>query len=181
MVSAVILRLLCAQILRHRQDLLHYVYESYVKFNTTANTKRIRELLNFLLASGGVNFLVLDGIDEYSGSDQIAILDEISRLLRPNSHATDSDGPSSKLKVLFCSRETKDLLRHVKKRFGNAPVLNLSQERNHISRDIATFTRANMELGGQFEDEMSQDIGNSIVEKADGEEPLRKDLFEEKG
>jgi hypothetical protein len=165
---SVLFRLLCAQVLRSKLDLVPYVYEHFVKTSMTASLKRTRELLKHLFLSSGKTFLVIDGLDEYESSDQRTILGELSLLLKARPE-TRSDEPQPKLKLLICSRETKDLLRDVSRKLNQALTISLSQERRRITKDIATFARASLaELRGRFDDAEVDQIGERIVQKADG-------------
>jgi hypothetical protein len=167
-VANVILRLLCAQILRSRHDLLAFVYEDYVRFNTTASIKRVRELLKLLLESLGTTFLILDGLDEYDMSVQEQIIEEFARLLKPCLNHED-DEPPSNAKLLICSRETTSILRCVKK-LSNLLVVNLTEEHHNISQDIAKFTKAKLPvLHDRFSEAVIDEVGGVITEKADGE------------
>lgn len=167
-VANVILRLLCAQILRSRHDLLAFVYEDYVRFNTTASIKRVRELLKLLLESLGTTFLILDGLDEYDMSAQEQIIEEFARLLKPCLNHED-DEPPSNAKLLICSRETTSILRCVKK-LSSLLVVNLTEEHHNISQDIAKFTKAKLPvLHDRFSEAVIDEVGGVITEKADGE------------
>jgi hypothetical protein len=165
-----LLRLLCAQVFRSKPDLAPFVYENYVKLCTTASLKRIRELLKLFFESLGTTFLVLDGLDEYDSSEQTNIIDELSRLLKVNEESTWDDDLRPKVKLMICSRETKDILRYIRKKMNNLLVVSLSEEVNKVSGDIAKFTRANLlELRDRFDDGEVDKVGDNIAEKADGE------------
>ncbi|KAJ8131632.1 hypothetical protein O1611_g1993 [Lasiodiplodia mahajangana] len=169
-VVSTLLRLICAQILRQKPDLLPFAYENYVKFNKSASINRIRELLGHALESLGTTFIILDGIDEYDSSDQTAIIDEIARLLKSISKIHHVQGtPSPRLKVMLCSRETKELLGHVRKKLSNILTIYLSREAEHVSRDIARYTKASLrELLYRFREEELDKVGSDVSEKADG-------------
>jgi hypothetical protein len=169
-IASVILRLFCAQILRSRHDLLAFVYEDYVRFNATASIKRIRELLKLLLDSLGTTFLILDGLDEYDTAAQVQIIDEFARLLKPCLNKEDEE-PHSGVKLLICSRETTAILRSIKRKVNSPLVINLTEEHHDISQDIAKFTKNKLPiLHDRFDEAVIEELGNSITEKADGEQ-----------
>jgi hypothetical protein len=69
------------------------------------------------------------------------------------------------LKILICSRETKDILGKLKK----VPQVSLNDEQRLVSRDIAKFTRDSLlELRGRFENAVVDEVEEGIVNKADG-------------
>ncbi|KAI3317050.1 hypothetical protein HD806DRAFT_516144 [Xylariaceae sp. AK1471] len=167
-VVSVLLRLICTKILRHKNDLLSFVYEEYVKFNKAASIKRVRELLEQIFESLGTTFIIVDGLDEYDTSDQTAIVDELSRLLKVNSDKT-SRQERPKLKVMICSRETHTLLKHIRKKLKNITKISLSDEADSVSKDIAKFTKASLvALDDRFEEEDLEKVGTEIAKKADG-------------
>lgn len=170
-------RLLCAQILRLRIDLVPYVYEQYVRLGLTASLSRTRELIKQLLSSSGNVFLIIDGLDEYEGTDQKKVLDELSQLLKAPSYAK-GDEPHSRLKLMLCSRETRDLIRDIPRKLRRPIVVSLSEEHQRISEDIALFTHASLaELRGRFVEVEVNQIGKKIVQKADGE-PNSQDILQ---
>ncbi|KAI8631011.1 hypothetical protein F5Y19DRAFT_483660 [Xylariaceae sp. FL1651] len=169
-VVSTLLRLLCSQILRRNPDLLSFAFENYVKFNKPASINRIRELLTQTLESLGTTFIVLDGLDEYDSSDQTAIIDEISRLLKSMSKVRPVEGaPTPRLKVMLCSRETKELLGQVRKKLNNILTVSLSHETEKVSKDIARYTKASLqELWDRFSEDELEKVGLDISKKADG-------------
>jgi hypothetical protein len=176
-VCSTLFRLLCAQILRSKPDLVPYVYEQYVRLGLTASLKKTRELLKQLFLSSGTVFLIMDGLDEYESSDQKRVLDELSHLIKahPDSKA---DEPQPRLKLMLCSRETRDLVRDIPRKLNKPMVVSLSEEHKKISEDIALFTHASLaELRGRFADVEVDQVGDRIVQKADGELMVRYDVL----
>lgn len=162
-------RLLCAQIMRLKIDLVPYVYDQYVRLGLTASLRRTRELIRQLLTASGNVFLIIDGLDEYEGTDQKKVLDEFSQLIKAPSYSK-ADEPHPRLKLMLCSRETRDLVRDIPRKLHKPMVVSLSEEHKRISEDIALFTRASLaELRGRFMEFEVNQIGNKIVQKADGE------------
>ncbi|KAL9113800.1 MAG: hypothetical protein Q9227_002246, partial [Pyrenula ochraceoflavens] len=161
-------RHLCAQMLRAKPDLVPYVYHECVRLGTTASLKKTREILKQLFLSSGTVFLIIDGLDEYETSDQKRVLDELSHMIKARPD-TNEDEPQPRLKLMLCSRETKDLVRDVPRKLKKPMIVSLSGEHEKISADIARFTRASlMELRGRFEDADVDKVGDTIVQKADG-------------
>lgn len=154
-------RSLIAQLLRNQSDLLPYVYEQFVRSRVVPSLAKARELLKNLLQSSEQIFLVLDGLDEFEGPDQKQVLTEIANL----AHQT-GDQPRPKLKVLVCSRETKEITR----KMGKSAQISLSDEDQSVSRDIMIFTRNSLtELRDRFDDDVVDGIENDVVQKANGE------------
>lgn len=158
-------RALIAQLLKKEPDFLPYIYENYVKTGAVASLPKVKELLKNLIVSSGKIFLILDGLDEFEGSDQRQVLTEMSNLV---THDTGRDSDQTNLKVLVCSRETRDIAR----RLSKVPQISLSneEEEQFVRRDISTFTKNRLsELRDRFEDNEVNNIGNDIVQKANGE------------
>ncbi len=124
---------------------------------------RIREILSLLINSLEMTYLILDGLDECESAHQKQILAELTDLTLPGK--TQEASSSLKMKVLVCSRETKDITR----RLSRAPQVALGEESEHVSRDIATFTqRALSELYDRFDQAVVDELNHEIVKKADG-------------
>jgi hypothetical protein len=156
------IRSLIAQIIKHRSDLLPHVYENYVKIGAPASLPRTREVLSDLLRTMKSAFLVIDGVDECGVAHQRQILSELQSLLTRNDEGNT-------MKVLVCSRETKEIGR----RLGRVPKLSLSESKEEVDRDIATFTTKRLaELQERFSEDIVIEIGNEIVRKAGGKTPL---------
>lgn len=153
-------RSLCAQILRKRPDLLPYVYDNYAKTGAIPSLVKARELLRNLLQFSERIFLVLDGLDEFEGPDQRQVLQEITNLVTPT-----RDLDHLNLKVLVCSRETREITRKI----GQNAQIFLSDEDQSVSRDIAIFTRNSLsELKDRFPNDEIDVIRDSVVQKANG-------------
>lgn len=153
-------RSLIAQILRKQPDLLSYIYDNYAKTGVIPSLAKARELLKSLLEFSEQIFLVLDGLDEFEGPDQKQVLNEIAHLV-----TRTRDPPQLNLKVLVCSRETRE----IRRKMSQNMQISLSDEDQFVSRDIATFTRNSLsELRGQFADDVVEEIGHSVVQKANG-------------
>lgn len=155
-------RSLIAQILRKNRDLLPHVYDNFVKIGATPSVGKTRELLKSLLGAIPSTFMVLDGLDECEAVHQRQLLTELSNLPLPD-QSRKPDRLS--LKILICSRETKDILGKLKK----VPQVSLNDEQRLVSRDIAKFTRDSLlELRGRFENAVVDEVEEGIVNKADG-------------
>lgn len=132
--------------------MLPHVYDNFVKVRAIPSISKTRHLLKDLLGSLETIFLVLDGLDECEGPHQKQMLTELSTLLLPDQQRHLSQ---SKLKVLICSRETKEIARKLSK----APQISLSKEQQFVSRDIATFAKNSLsELRGRFDDTIVDEI-----------------------
>lgn len=154
-------RSLIAQLLRKQPGLLPYIYERYVVTGAIPSLTKARELLKSLLESSEHIYLVLDGLDEFEGPDQKQVLTEIGSLA-----SQSRDQQRQGLKVLVCSRETKEITRKMSK---NAQI-SLSEEDRFVSGDITTFTRNSLaELRDRFDDDVIDAVGAEVVKKANGE------------
>ena len=155
-------RSLIAQLLRNRADLLPHVYDNYVKVGAVPKLGKTKDLLKDLLRCLETTYILLDGLDECEGSHQKLILTEFSNLVLADSEAKLSP---PKLKILVCSRDTKDIARKLNK----APQISLTSEDRHVSQDIASFTKNSLaELKDRFDDTVVEEIGNAVVKKAEG-------------
>ena len=153
-------RSLIAQLLRNRVDLLPQVYDNYVKIGAIPKLGNIRDLLKDLLRCLETTYILLDGLDECEGSHQRLLLTELSNLALANSEEVPV-----KLKILVCSRDTKDIARKLNK----APQVSLTSEDQHVSQDIASFTQHSLtELKDRFDDTFVEEIGKAVVRKAGG-------------
>ena len=157
-----LLRSLIAQLLRRHTDLLPYVYDNYVKLGAVPSLKNIKELLLLLLDSLGTIFLILDGLDECEAIHQKQMLAELTALRQiPGNRPSGA----ARLKVLICSRETKDIQRKLIK----VPTVSLSKQQ-FVDRDIAIFVRNSLqELVERFEEAIVHELERDLVSKADGE------------
>jgi hypothetical protein len=164
----VLFRLICVTLLRLKPDVVPYVYDTFVRKKMTASLLRVREILATLLARSGTTFLIVDGLDEYGSAYQEHIVEEFSRLLKARLE-TGIEDVRAKFKLMICSRETKELLRSVSRRFQKPLVINLSEESKKVDGDIASYTRTRLEdLRHRFGDAEVDSIGERIVSKADG-------------
>ena len=155
---SLVFRSLIAQVLRKQPDLLPYIYDNYAKTGAIPSLAKARELLKNLLEFLERIFLVLDGLDEFEGPDQKQVIHEIANLA--------SDPYQQNLKVLVCSRETREIIRKI----GRNVQISLGDEDQFVSRDIATFTRNSLsELRDRFDDDVVEAVGDKVVQKADGE------------
>lgn len=153
-------RSLTAQLLRNRVDLVPQVYDNYVKVGAVPKLGTIKDLLKGLLMCLETTYLLLDGLDECEGLHQKLILTELSNLA-----LADSKEAPVKLKILVCSRDTKDIARKLSK----APQISLTSEDRYVSQDIASFTKHSLvELKDRFDDTIVEEIGNAVVRKAGG-------------
>ena len=163
---SVLFRLICAKLLRLKPDVVPYVYNSFVCKKTTASLSSIREILLTLLARSGTTFLVIDGLDEYDSAYQVQIVEELSRLTKARLE-TGIEHIRAKLKLMICSRETKEMLRSMPRRFQRLSTINLSDESGKVNRDIVLYTAAQLEdLRIRFGHEEVDLVGQRIVAKA---------------
>jgi NACHT domain len=160
-VCGLVFRSLVAQLIRAKSEVLPYVYETFVKLGATPSLCRVRDLLGTLLRCPGTTFLILDGLDECEPQDQRLVVSELQNLLKPDARAGNE-----RLKILICSRETKDILR----KLHNIPQVFLSHEQDDMSKDIAKFTESSLaELFERFPPEVVNEVCGEVVQKADGE------------
>ena len=159
-VCGLIFRSLVAQLIRAKSEVLPYVYETFVKLGATPSLSKVRDLLGTLLQSPSTTYIILDGLDECESADQRNVLSELQNLLRPDARTKDE-----KLKVLICSRETKEISR----KLNQARQIFLRDEQQEMSRDICKFTESHLaELSGRFSAEIINEVSGEIVKKADG-------------
>lgn len=157
-VCSLTFRLFIAQILRVQTELIPYVYENFVKTGTVAAISKTRDLLKDLLQLSEICFIVLDGLDECEESHQRQMLSEILNLCH-------SSNNQSLVKVLISSRETRPIVRKLK----NVPQISLRKEHDYLLQDITRFTKASLsELTDRFGSALVDEIGETIVKKADG-------------
>ena len=143
--------------------LLPHVYDSFVKAGAVTSLAKMRELLRLLVNCLPMTYLILDGLDECDDVHQKQILAELETLTRPD---PENQSHSLRVKILVCSRETKEIAR----RLGKTPQISLSSEHEHVSKDIAIFTRQSLsDLYDRFDREVVDDLNKEIVGKADGE------------
>ena len=141
--------------------MLPFVYETFVKLGATPSLPKVRDLLRTLLRSPGTTYIIFDGLDECESADQTNVLSELQNLLKPDARAKDE-----KLKVLICSRETKEISRKLKQTLQ----ISLSDEQQAMSRDISKFTEFSLaELSDRFSTEVIKEVSGEVVKKADGE------------
>lgn len=158
-------RSLIAQLLRNRVDLLPHVYDNYVKVGAISTLGKIKDLLEKLFRCLETTYIILDGLDECESSHQKQILTELSNLVLADSTAKLN---SPKLKILVCSRDTKEIARKLNK----VPQISLTSEDQHVSRDIASFTENSLaELKDRFNASVVEEIQRTVVRKAEGRVP----------
>lgn len=158
---SLIFRSLIAQLLRKQPDLLCYIYENYVRSRTIPSLVKVKELLKKLLETSERIFLILDGLDELQGDDQKQVLAELGGLSHPTRYER-----SIRVKVLVCSRETKEISRKLSK----SPCVALSEEESCVQRDISLYARHRLrELRDRFCNDIVDALEEEVVEKAKGE------------
>lgn len=151
------LRSILAQIIRQKTDILDHVYDNYVKGASPPTLSKIRLALKECLYAIEHTFLVVDGLDECEPLHQNQLLSELMQMSEP--------ADPLKLKVLVCSRESKE----IKRKLGNKPVLSLREEKEYISKDIALFTKKHLQdLKYRFQEDVIDSIATEIVSRADG-------------
>jgi Cdc6-like AAA superfamily ATPase len=133
-----------------------------VKVGAVTKLGKTKELLANLLRSLETTYILLDGLDECADKDQKQILMELSNLIPADSKAKEN---SPKLKILVCSRETKEIARKLNK----VPQISLTNEDRYVSQDIASFVKSSLaELKDRFQDNIVDEIQDIVVKKADG-------------
>ena len=157
------LRLLIAQILKSRHDLIAFVYEELVTTGNGPTLQRLRTLFRISISSLGPVYLVVDGLDECDSAEQNRALKEILAL-----PAGDACEPY-RLKVLICSRETKAIPRLLRQ----TPYISLTDEQASVSRDIAAYTKASLEdLRTEYDDALINQLEQQVISKAEGIQPV---------
>jgi hypothetical protein len=166
-VCSLVLRSLIAQLIRAHVDLLPHLYETYVKDSTVLTMSKVKEVLLVFLDMHGTIFLILDGLDECEAKHQKQILEELAALAEPYQHA--GHGPDiPRLKILVCSRETRDINR----KLNRAPCVSLTKETRLVSRDIATFTnRCTIDIKTRFGPVVADEVKKELTTKAEGWSP----------
>lgn len=144
-----------------KSEVLPFVYETFVKLGATPSLPKVRDMLQILLRSPGIAYIIFDGLDECESADQTRVLSELQSLLKPDARTKDE-----KLKVLICSRETKEISR----KLNQTLQISLSDEQQDMSRDIRKFTEFSLaELSDRFSTEIINEVSDEVVKKADGE------------
>jgi Cdc6-like AAA superfamily ATPase len=132
-----------------------------VKVRAVTKLGKTKELLANLLRSLKTTYILLDGLDECADKDQKQILMELSNLIPADSKAKEN---SPKLKILVCSRETKEIARKLNK----VPQISLTNEDRYVSQDIASFVKSSLaELKDRFQNNTVDEIQDIVVKKAD--------------
>ncbi|OQU94466.1 NACHT domain-containing protein [Cladophialophora immunda] len=161
-VCGLVFRSLIAQLIRKDHSLLPHVYDNFAKTGIVPSATRSRDLLKELLWASGPSFLVIDGLDECDGSHQRQLLSDLRTFLLPNKN---SDESLPVVKILVCSRETKEIVSSLKK----APQVFLTKEKVRMSRDITVFAKESLlPLRSRFRGSVVDEIEQLVVEKADG-------------
>ena len=124
---------------------------------------RTRDLLKDLLGASGPIFLIIDGLDECEGSHQRQLLLDLRAFLPSNKSV---DQGQLAMKILICSRETKEIVANLKK----VPQVFLTKEKVKVSKDIAIFAKEGLSpLRDRFSASAVEEIERGVVNKADGE------------
>ncbi len=132
-----------------------------MKVRAVTKLGKTKELLANLLRSLKTTYILLDGLDECADKDQKQILMELSNLIPADSKAKEN---SPKLKILVCSRETKEIARKLNK----VPQISLTNEDRYVSQDIASFVKSSLaELKDRFQNNTVDEIQDIVVKKAD--------------
>lgn len=158
-------RSLIAQLIRKERSLLSHVYDNFVKTGVVPSATKARDLLKHLLRALGSTFLVIDGLDECEGAHQRQLLSDLRTFL-PSIKSADQDQVA--VKILICSRETKEILASLKK----VPQVFLTEEKAKVAKDIAIFAKEGLSpLRGRFKTTIVEEVEQDVVNKADGEHP----------
>ncbi|OAL28588.1 hypothetical protein AYO22_02782 [Fonsecaea multimorphosa] len=161
-VCGLVFRSLIAQLIRKDRSLLPHVYDNHVKTGNVPSATKSKDLLKDLLRACGPTFLILDGVDECDGSHQRQLLSDLRAFFLPNKNTDEGHLP---IKILICSRETKETMCHLKR----VPQVLLTKERVKVSKDISLFAKESLSpLRGRFSGPVVDEIEESVVEKADG-------------
>ena len=155
------LRVMVTQILRRRPLLVPFVYE-YVRNVELPSIRTIPNLLRSLLLCLPSSYIIVDGLDECDPEQQKHMLAKLDILLLLRK---DEIPTRPEVKILICSRETKATPARLK----NEPTISLTKEDEHVSRDIRTYTRNNIQvLYDRFEASIVDKLADDIVNKANG-------------
>ena len=134
-----------------------------MKTGIIPSATKVRDLLKDLLQTLRSTFLIIDGLDECDGVHQRQLLSDLRTFL-PSEESAVQD--QATIKFLICSRETKEILRILRK----APQVFLTKEKAKVSKDIAIFTKDGLSLlRDRFEATVIEEVEQDVVNKADGE------------
>ncbi|KAK5056694.1 hypothetical protein LTR84_012226 [Exophiala bonariae] len=146
-------------ILRLKTELIPFVYEEVAK-GSNPTLARLRSLFRALLGSLDLVYLVVDGLDECDRNAQKETLQELLDV-----PITDTSSQHYRLKILFCSRETEEIIRKLRKK----PFISLSVEQESLSRDISAYTKARLSnLRGDYENGLVDGLEQHIISKSQG-------------
>ncbi|KIW10370.1 hypothetical protein PV08_11332 [Exophiala spinifera] len=161
-VCGLVFRSLLAQLVRKQRSLLSHVYYNFVNTGVVLSASKARDLLKSLLQASGPAFLMIDGLDECEGIHQRQLLSDMRQLLVSTKPISENEVP---IKILICSRETKDVGGSLKK----VPQLFLTEEKDKVSKDIAEFAKDGLSpLKERFDATVVAELEQDVVEKADG-------------
>ncbi|KAH7408856.1 hypothetical protein BKA64DRAFT_383301 [Cadophora sp. MPI-SDFR-AT-0126] len=150
------LRSFSAQLFGGNLELGPYILDKYANKGFSPTKPQMRALLSELLEVIPSVRLILDGIDEYSESDQRSILTELLSL---------SETSRGRCKILISSRESLQ----IKKILSSKPTLSLREYHGQIQADISAYLHESLEdCRERFSNALIDSVETRVLEKADG-------------
>ncbi|KIW21374.1 hypothetical protein PV08_01954 [Exophiala spinifera] len=152
------MRGLAAQLLRANPDIMPYAFDNYANKALPPSVSHVRKLLSEILGMIPETFLFIDGLDEYTESQQRSILTEVLPLTRVT---------GGTCKVLLSSRDVPS----ISKRMKSKPRISLRDEYSGVEEDIQKYLAEELqEIKERFEGKENEmeEIIEVIALKADG-------------
>ena len=151
-----VLKNFTTQLLIANPGLAPYILDTFVNNGRKPTKKILAEILEKLIASSGPIRFVVDGLDEWSQSDQEDLVKDLSRIRGPLPGAC---------KILLSSRKTA----HLSKLLQSEPTFRLDDYVKNISSNIASFVQERLtHLRNTFGPELIDELESEISKRADG-------------
>ena len=161
-ISAMILKSLAAQMLRHDRDLAPLIFDTCLSQNLKPSRSQMRQILPILISAFQSVRIIIDGLDECDESAQKTILEEI--LLLPLSKAT------GRCKVMISSQDVDQIYKSLRTR----TTVSLSEEHKTHHKAIQGFAHSRFsqlirDLDDiSFQGDSVKSIEQALVDKANG-------------
>ncbi|EXJ84684.1 hypothetical protein A1O3_05354 [Capronia epimyces CBS 606.96] len=152
------LRSLAAQLLRANRDLVPHAFDNYANKSLPPSITHVKKLILDLLNIIQETRIFIDGLDEYSISQQRSMLTEILPFAKVS---------GGECKIIISSRNVPDISNKLK----NRPLISLRDEYSGVEGDIQNYLNEKLqELRERFEgkDRETKDILDLVTLKADG-------------
>ena len=158
-----LLKCLTVQLVRRNRPLSAYIHKEYIERGLSPSVARLKTLIARLSSATRELRICIDGVDECAEKDQTQIISAILPLVQQSASNT-------LCKVLFATRDTRPLARHLAK----FATISLTEERSLIDPAIKGLVQASLpSLSRQIGDDSPQNdliarIEHDLVTKAEG-------------